>query len=313
LLVSDAADPLLARWQYGLGRAVAWTSDLRGRWSQEWLQWPGTAQLFSAIVTWTIAPAQGPLRVTVRADAEAGHISVQEATPGTAPAHVQAHVTSPDNSATTVDVPATGPGEYGTSFPLNGPGTYIVRVAEDGVGEAEAGLPVSYPAEFRQVTADPRRMQQIASAGGGRVLYAPADAFGGDLAPVTTPLPLQRWLLLAAAVLLPIEVGLRRLRLSPRDLWGWLRHPRRVALAMPLWRPGVGTDAPAWVPGMWKARPAPPPAVWTARKTDSAVGAHASPGLARDSTTGAETDEEDALGSAMKWLAARRGTTADRG
>jgi hypothetical protein len=78
LLVSDAADPLLARWQYGLGRAVAWTSDLRGRWSDAWVQWPGTAQVFSELVGWTIAPAQGPLRLSVRSDAEAGHVVVDE-------------------------------------------------------------------------------------------------------------------------------------------------------------------------------------------------------------------------------------------
>ena len=72
MLVSDAADPLLARWQYGLGRAVAWTSDLRGRWSDAWLNWPGTAQLFNGLVGWTIAPAQGPLRLAVRADAQTG-------------------------------------------------------------------------------------------------------------------------------------------------------------------------------------------------------------------------------------------------
>src|SRR5947207_7632470 len=64
LLVSDAADPILSRWQYGLGRAVAWTSDLRGRWSENWLQWPGTAQLFSQLVGCTIAQQQGPLRVS---------------------------------------------------------------------------------------------------------------------------------------------------------------------------------------------------------------------------------------------------------
>jgi hypothetical protein len=29
-LVSDQGDPILAAWQYGLGRAVAWTSDAKG-------------------------------------------------------------------------------------------------------------------------------------------------------------------------------------------------------------------------------------------------------------------------------------------
>ncbi len=33
-LVTDAGDPLLAQWQYGLGRVVAWTSDATGRWAK---------------------------------------------------------------------------------------------------------------------------------------------------------------------------------------------------------------------------------------------------------------------------------------
>src|SRR5262249_30185233 len=150
LLVSDAADPILARWQYGLGRAVAWTSDLRGRWSQNWVDWPGTAQLFSQLVGWTIAPNRGPLRLSVRADAQAGYISVDEAEPGNGPAHVQAHVAGPGGVSTEVDLSATGPGEYEGSFPLSGPGAYIVRAeaSRDGapVGTAETGLPVSYAA-----------------------------------------------------------------------------------------------------------------------------------------------------------------------
>src|SRR6185503_19403213 len=81
MLVSDAADPLLARWQYGLGRAVAWTSDLRGRWSEVWVTWPGTAQLFSGLVGWTIAPAQGPLRLGLRTDGQTGYVTVDETDP----------------------------------------------------------------------------------------------------------------------------------------------------------------------------------------------------------------------------------------
>ena len=32
-LVSPLGDPLLAHWQFGLGRAVAWLSDSQGRWT----------------------------------------------------------------------------------------------------------------------------------------------------------------------------------------------------------------------------------------------------------------------------------------
>jgi Ca-activated chloride channel family protein len=312
LLVSDAADPILARWQYGLGRAVAWTSDLRGRWSQDWLQWPGTAQLFTSLVNWTIAPPQGPLRVSLRADAAAGHIAVSELSPGSAPGTVAAHVVRPDGSAVEVPLAPTAPGEYGGTFPLNGPGTYLVRAAEDGVGSAEAGLPVSYPAEFRQVTADTRRMQQIAAAGGGHVLVSPAEAFADNLPPLTTPVPLQRVLVLIAAILLPLEVAIRRLRISPMDLVEWLRHPHRVELSLAGLRPTVPEQSPSWLPGMLRFKPAPPPRTWPPHPAEAALRGHVTPGLARD-TNAPAADEDDALAAATAWLRARRSTTGDRG
>ncbi|MBV9897927.1 MAG: VWA domain-containing protein [Chloroflexi bacterium] len=312
LLVSDAADPILARWQYGLGRAVAWTSDLRGRWSQDWLQWSGTPQLFTSLVNWTIAPAGGPLRLTLRADAAEGHIAVSETSPGSAPGAVTAHVVAPDGSAAEVPLAPTAPGEYAATFPLNGPGTYLVRAAEDGVGSAEAGMPVSYPAEFRQVTADTRRMQQIAAAGGGHVLTAPAEAFADDLPPLTTPIPLQRVFVLIAAILLPLEVAIRRLRLSPTDLIDWLRHPHRVAFSLEALRPSVPAQSPSWLPGMMRIKSPPPPRTWPPHPAEVALRGHATPGLARE-TAEPKTDEDDALAAATAWLRSRRTTTGDKG
>ena len=313
LLVSDAADPLLARWQYGLGRAVAWTSDLRGRWSQDWLNWSGMPQLFTSLVNWTIAPPQGPVRLSLRADAAQGHIAVSEATPGSTPGAVVAHVVQPDGSSVEVAVPAVAPGEYAATFPIAGPGTYLVRTEEQDVGAAEAGLPVSYPAEFRQVSADTRRMQQIAAAGGGHVLATPADAFADNLPPLTTPVPLQRLFVLIAALLVPIDVAIRRLRISPADLVGWLRHPRRLQLQvqLPRWRPEIPEQSPSWLPGMMRSRPAPPPVTWPARRPEAPLGTHATPGLARDATTA--DAEDDALAAATAWLRSRRSTTGDKG
>jgi hypothetical protein len=270
------------------------------------------------MLNWTIAPVQGPLRLTARADAGTGHISVIEDAPDAGPAQVRAHVAQPGGAAQELDLSPTGPGEYGASFLLNGPATYIVRVDEerDGmpIGAAEAGLPVSYPAEFRQVSADPGRMLQIANAGGGHVLASPAAAFATDLAPVTTPLPLQRVLVLIAAILLPIEIGLRRLRLSFADLVDWLRHPRRMSMDFPRWSPDLPVQYPTWMPGAWKPRPVPPPISWARRTAETALGAHVTPGLARDTDLeGSSNEEDDALGATLRWLAARRGTSGDRG
>ena len=37
VLVTARDDPLLAQWQYGLGRSVAWTSDSTGHWAKNWI------------------------------------------------------------------------------------------------------------------------------------------------------------------------------------------------------------------------------------------------------------------------------------
>ena len=53
MLVSDRDDPVLAQWQYGLGRAVAWTSDSTGHWARNWVPWQGFSKFFSQMVGWT--------------------------------------------------------------------------------------------------------------------------------------------------------------------------------------------------------------------------------------------------------------------
>src|SRR5580692_1400946 len=47
ILKVDEEDPLLARWQYGLGRAVVFTSDAKSRWAADWVTWKGFDKLWA--------------------------------------------------------------------------------------------------------------------------------------------------------------------------------------------------------------------------------------------------------------------------
>ena len=53
VLVSDRDDPVLAQWQYGLGRSIAWTSDSTGHWAKNWVPWQSFSKFFSQMVGWT--------------------------------------------------------------------------------------------------------------------------------------------------------------------------------------------------------------------------------------------------------------------
>jgi uncharacterized membrane protein len=49
ILEADRNDPLLVRWQYGLGRAAVFTSDAKNRWAVNWVAWPGFDRFWANI------------------------------------------------------------------------------------------------------------------------------------------------------------------------------------------------------------------------------------------------------------------------
>jgi Ca-activated chloride channel family protein len=49
ILLADREDPLLVKWQYGLGRAGVFTSDAKNRWAANWVTWPGFDKLWANI------------------------------------------------------------------------------------------------------------------------------------------------------------------------------------------------------------------------------------------------------------------------
>lgn len=54
LLVTDGGEPLLARWQVGLGQVAVWTSDLAGGWSAALARWSGFPKMWGQIVRSTM-------------------------------------------------------------------------------------------------------------------------------------------------------------------------------------------------------------------------------------------------------------------
>jgi len=54
LLLTESADPLLAFGRFGLGRSVAFTSDVTDLWAGEWLEWQFFGQFWSQIIRFTL-------------------------------------------------------------------------------------------------------------------------------------------------------------------------------------------------------------------------------------------------------------------
>ena len=264
-LLTAREDPLLAQWQYGLGRAVAWTSDTRQQWAADWIGTDAFGTLAAQLVTWTLPP-QDSQGIDVRfAAGDDGQLSVEVSSldDDGSPRNFYRTVlrlVGPDLDPTQSVLEQVGPGSYAGTVRADDPGAYLVRVAQtrDGAESASRTLGIVSPAaeEFRRLGVDGEALSAYAAAGGGRELdLHPADDAGPaqnvwshDIPADAFPTPLWPWLLLLAMILVPIDVGVRRVALTRGDV-----DRARAWLAQ---RVGIDRRPPEAVPGLAELRAA---------------------------------------------------------
>jgi len=187
-LRSDRGDPLLASWQYGLGRVVAWTADAGTAWSPDWLAWPRFGQFWSQIVRWTLAPPeQGDLRVLlrregrevlVRAEALRDDGSFLDRAP------TEARIRPPSGAGARLPLAQVAPGRYEGRFLADAAGIYQIEVAQElpgGGSRSElAGLVVPADPERAEAGTNEALLTRLAHESGGRLLREPGEAFAAD-------------------------------------------------------------------------------------------------------------------------------------
>ena len=212
-LETQQGHPLLAHWQYGLGRVVAWTSEAQQGWASDWANWSDAAQFWSQAVRWALpAPVQADFQpsVQVQPDGRQVTLSVQALGEDGRFADLQdtrATVSSPDGSARELTLPQRAPGVYSLDTEVTAPGQYRV-LFQQGQREEVAAFTAPDSVERHSVGMNAALLDQLATTSGGHALRAPTDlAAGNGPGPA---IELWPWLLLAGLVLLPLDVYLRR-------------------------------------------------------------------------------------------------------
>jgi Ca-activated chloride channel homolog len=198
--------PVLAQWQYGLGRVAAWTPGAAAAWARGWL---ATASVWGDTIRWLLPGVPVPVLAPRLADAHPGGaptVLVDTAgnagTPVTAAA-LRATVTTPRGHPASVTLNAAGPGLFAAALPDGGPGVYQVSVrppGRSGLPAVTTDLAVAYPREYLPGPAGPALLAQLAEATGGRVLTDPASAARWESAHNGTHQLSLWWLLIALAL-----------------------------------------------------------------------------------------------------------------
>jgi len=217
--------PLLARWQFGLGKTVMFTSDLKDRWAVDWLKWNGYSKFWSQTVRETMR-RQNDADIDMRVERENGYALISLDAVGKDGGfrdqlHMQVHVVAPDQTATVIELPQTGPGRYEARFPLKQQGTYMFRSSSDGSGGASRVLAYSYPEEYHFYPPDVEKLRAVSAETGGTFQPSGPEIFEPRGDQTFVPLVLWPWLSSLGLVLYLLDVLLRRFRLFESSEASW--------------------------------------------------------------------------------------------
>jgi uncharacterized membrane protein len=243
-LISDKGDPVLAHWQYGLGRSVAFTSDAKAKWARDWLDWQKYRQFWLQTAQWALRRIEDAEFTTeINIDKGEGHISLEALdTKGDYRnfLNLQASVVSPNGDKQSVRLEQTGPGRYEARFPTKQVGSYFMSIMEIKDGQVKAmqrvGASVNYSPEFSASEPNLNFLTRLAEAGGGRVLEpaSPTDnPFLHGRKKTYQPRDLWEWLLKFAVCLFTLDVGIRRVHIDREE---WLKATANLRRMIFFWR-----------------------------------------------------------------------------
>lgn len=179
-LVAKDGSPILAHWQYGVGKSLAFTSDARPRWATAWVQWAGFRRFWSQAVRWVSKDVQDSVfQTSTQVKGDRGVIVLDAVTADGELIDgltVTARVSAPLGGETReVHLRQRGSGRYEGDFPVSQVGTYTVSLlTRDQDGRAShsltTGLVFPYSDEFKRLRSDRPFLEELARQGDGQVL-----------------------------------------------------------------------------------------------------------------------------------------------
>ncbi|MEZ6046869.1 MAG: VWA domain-containing protein [Planctomycetaceae bacterium] len=222
ILSTEAGDPLLVWWRYGLGMSVAFTSDANNRWAAEWLSWPGFSKFWAQLIRNTMRKSDSrgvSVELTQHDQLASLELDAVDLT-GRFLNNAETDLTliDPQLNKQNLQLNQIGPGKYKTSFDVLQPGAYHLELTQKQSGQVQfqqsRGMIVGYPDELRLKPTNHELLESLAEMSGGKFNPSAEEVFRNESESVGRPTPLWPYLLALALLLFLLDVALRRIDFS---------------------------------------------------------------------------------------------------
>ena len=222
LLIETGQGPLLAAWQYGLGRSVAFTSDLSNRWGKDWVNWNHYGKFISQMVKWVQRKETAKqFSAAIDSQGKKRHLLVDVTTEQNRFVNyleLKTNVLFPSGNDQTIAMAQTAPGRYAAAFPAEEIGAYYFSVYSNSGEYATTprtfGFGIPYTEEFNSTTVDEGLLEDLALTTKGRLLTIdniPVDLFKNNSGSRYSKTPVWPYFVIVFLLLLIVDVTARKL------------------------------------------------------------------------------------------------------
>lgn len=220
VLSSDEEDPILTVWQYGLGKAVAWNSDISGKWSANYIPWGKNLKLWQNIIKFTVGNYENEgTSLEVAQHGSKATVTIKNKNIDTG-LDTTATVVSPSGESFQAKLNPTAPGEYTGTFDIKENGVYMVNGKQEKSGEVvnavNAGYAVQYSPEYKMNNSS--TLDSIVTEVEGKVIKKPEEVFRGTIDYKKGQRDLTQYLIILFLLLFMLDIAMRRLNLNTNRL-----------------------------------------------------------------------------------------------
>ncbi len=217
LLESDQKDPVLAYWQYGLGKTVAWTSDVSGEWSAEYSTWEYTPLLWHNLIK-LVSEDNGMEGSYANVEQKGNKATVTYTTEDySANTKVIAIVYDEEGNPVEVELDPKKPGIYEATVDTKDTGIYTINIqqreGEDIVSSINTAAIMQYSLEYKFYPEN-TLLDEFAAQTGGVFIDKPDEVFKHIPEFVKARFNLWLPLLILAAFIFLYDIAVRRFHIS---------------------------------------------------------------------------------------------------
>lgn len=202
---SKKDDPVIAQWNYGLGKSIAYTSDTDGKWAGDWARWSEWSKFWSLAVS-EILPSYEEVPYSISKQLDGSYLVTDVAKKS---AFMDVSVVDDTGKKVEITEETIAPGQ--TKVFLNHkPGLVYFSVSNETNGSYKAGITIPYNKEYQMQQPNSELLQQIAKSTGGEVLKNPEEAFRNLPKKSFEQQNITVWFVLMGMILFFLDITLRR-------------------------------------------------------------------------------------------------------